>query len=281
MARQNGPITICVINLKGGVGKSTIAALLSRHAFFKQLDVLAVDLDPQANLSQALLGTRYNRFLSERRASIVEIFNGYQPPNTTTSTPQSLSPDTGVETIGRGGNYSLDLIPSRFDFSDQLTHALRPDPRVLARYIASRFIKKDLIFIDCAPTESLLTHAAYHASGKVLVPVKPEFFATVGFPLLNQSLINFRNNNYGHIIDVAGIVINNAFYDGGNNGGPEKTASLRDIREEAAKNSWKIFSNEIPFSRGFPKLMRGDYSYSGNADMFHRFADEFFREIGV
>src|SRR4051812_48926307 len=44
----------------------------------------------------------------------------------------------------------------------------------------------------------------------------------------------------------------------GNRGGPEKRRSMEDIREEARKNSWHIFGNEIPFSRGFPKIMRGD-----------------------
>jgi len=52
---------------------------------------------------------------------------------------------------------------------------------------------KDLILIDCAPTESILTLAAYHSSGFVLVPVRPEYFATIGFPLLQESLTNFRN----------------------------------------------------------------------------------------
>src|SRR5690606_12222 len=115
----------------------------------------------------------------------------------------------------------------------------------------------------CSPTESILTHAAYHASGKVLVPVKPEFFATIGFPLLQESLLKFQRANRGSSISVAGVVINNPFYDGGNNGGPEKARSLRDIRKDAKKNGWKVFKNEIPFSRGFPKMMRGDYNYLG------------------
>ena len=188
MARPNGPLTVCVINLKGGVGKSTISALLARYALSTRLrDVLAIDLDPQANLSQALMSNNYNAFLAQRRPSIVEIFNGYRPasPGRAGST---LEPNTGVELITKLGTNSLQLIPSRFDFSDNLTNSLRPDPKVLARFLAGNFQHKDLIIIDCAPTESILTHAAYHASGLVLVPVKPEFFATIGFPLLHESL---------------------------------------------------------------------------------------------
>jgi chromosome partitioning protein len=276
-------LVVCVINLKGGVGKSTISALLSRHALAtRQKDVLAVDLDPQANLSQALMHRAYNDFLSDQRPSIVEIFNGYIPPNSRAPNPTALNAAAAaVETIAQVGDRSLQLIPSRFDFSDNLTNSVRPNPRVLAQYLSEHFRHKDLIIIDCAPTESVLTHAAYHASGLVLVPVKPEFFATIGFPLLQQSLSAFRQQNRGHRIDVAGIVINNAFYDGGNNGGPEKTRAMRDIRAEAQRNSWPIFGVEIPFSRGFPKIMRGDNNYSGNAIMFPRFARQFFDAIGL
>jgi len=32
---------------------------------------------------------------------------------------------------------------------------------------------------------------------------------------------------------------------------------------------------------GFSKLMRGDHSYSGNADYFFLFADEFFQSVGL
>lgn len=282
MARKKNPVAICVINLKGGVGKSTISALLARRAFTHQhLDVLAIDLDPQANLSQGLMHAGYSQFLRQKRPSIVEVFNGYVPPSAGQSVPNGLTPSDAVETIAEFNGRTLQLIPSRFDFSDNLLGAVRPDPRTLARFLTANFREKDIIIIDCAPTESILTTAAYHASGHVLVPVKPEYFATIGFPLLQQSLTNFRNQNRGHHISVCGVVVNNAFYDGGNNGGPEKGRALDEIRKEAAKNEWPIYEREIPHSRGFPKIMRGDLSYQGNAQMFSYFATEFFRSVGL
>lgn len=223
----------------------------------------------------------YTNFLNQKRPSIVEIFNGYSPPTSRSSTPTVLAAASAVETIAQVGAQSLQLIPSRFDFSDNLLGAVRPDPRTLARFLSANFQHKDFIIIDCAPTESVLTTAAYHASGNVLVPVKPEYFATIGFPLLQQSLNNFRSQNRGHHISVCGVVINNAFYDGGNNGGPEQARALTEIRTEALKNGWSIYNNEIPHSRGFPKIMRGDNSYSGNAEYFPGFANEFFTSVGL
>lgn len=282
MARTESPVSVCVINLKGGVGKSTIAALLARRAFTERsLDVLAIDLDPQANLSQALMHANYNVFLTKRQPSIVEVFNGYRPPTGRSASPTVLPPLDAVQTIGQATDRSLQLIPSRFDFSDNLIGAVRPDPRVLARFLVESFPDKDLILIDCAPTESILTLAAYHSSGFVLVPVKPEYFATIGFPLLQESLTNFKNQNRAHNISVCGVVINNAFYDGGNDGGPEKAQALHDIKAEAHRNGWPIYNNEIPHSRGFPKIMRGNNSYPGNATLFQNFASEFFRSVGL
>jgi chromosome partitioning protein len=282
MARADGPITVCVINLKGGVGKSTITALLARRGYASRgLDVLAIDLDPQANLSQGLMHNDYNSFLAEKRPSIVEVFSGYIPPTAKAAAARPLLPNGTFEIIATAQARSLQLIPSRFDFSDNLLGAVRPDPKTLARYLTSNFQHKDLIMIDCSPTESILTTAAYHASGKVLVPVKPEYFATIGFPLLQQSLENFRNQNRGQTIAVAGVVVNNAFYDGGNNGGPEKIRAMKEIKTESKKNGWPVYSNEIFHSRGFPKIMRGDYSYPGNAQYFFTFADEFFRSINL
>ena len=264
MTTQNPPICISVINMKGGVGKTTIAALLARYAARDlRRQVLAIDLDPQANLSQALMGAAgYRRFLDDQEPSIVEVFNGYRPPSSSSPSAGALNIADVVQT---SFPTNLRIIPSRFDFSDNLLSAIRPDTRCLARLIADHFQDVELVIIDCAPTESVFTQAAYHASRYVLVPVKPEFFATIGFPLLNDSLSDFGRNNRGHQIDVLGVVINNSTYDGGNDGGPEKTRAMREIREEAEGNGWHIFGRQLGHSRGFPKIMRGDYSHPGNA----------------
>ena len=281
MTDRKGPACISVINMKGGVGKTTIAALLGRYASrHLGLEVLAIDLDPQANLSQAFMGKSYRRFIKDKLPSIVEIFNGYRPPAPDLASPHSLDAES-VTVGGTGlGGPNLHLIPSRFDFSDNLIESIKPDPRILARLISENYQDKDIVIIDCAPTESIFTQAAYHASRYVLVPVKPEYFATIGFPLLNDSLSMFKSKNRGHLIEVTGIVINNSVYHySGNKGGPERERVLYEINRDAEKNEWRIFENQIPLSRGFPKMMRGDFSYLGDAPMFDYFAEEFFDGI--
>lgn len=280
MENGQGPVCVSVINMKGGVGKTTIAALLARSSEWPSdrpsRKVLAIDLDPQANLSQALMRGTYSRFLESKSPSIVEVFKRYQPPTADNPSPRPLNISEAVHSVST----NLDIIPSRFDFSDHLIDSIKPDPQVLARLIANDFQDKDLVLIDCAPTESVFTQAAYHASRYILVPVKPEYFATIGFPLLNDSLKKFRDENRGHLIDVIGVVINNSSYHlSGNRGGPEAQRSKKEIREEAAKNGWHVFEREIPLSRGFPKMMRGDFTHLGNAYKFRSFAREFFDRL--
>lgn len=47
MSQEKTPTVVSAINLKGGVGKTTLVALLARRASAIGLDVLAVDLDPK------------------------------------------------------------------------------------------------------------------------------------------------------------------------------------------------------------------------------------------
>ena len=270
------PVCVAVINMKGGVGKTTVATLLARRAARLKYKVLAIDLDPQANLSQALMGRRYKIYLTDKSASIVEVFKGFIPPTSASTSPGALAIDKVTIEVEE----NLLLIPSRFDFSDNLINVVTPDPTMLSGLIANGAQDRDLIVIDCAPTESIFTRAAYHASRYLLVPVRPEFFATIGFPLLNDSLEDFRKHNPTHLIDVAGVIVNNAFYDGGNDGGPEKRRAMDEIKEEAENNEWHIFANQIPFSRGFPKMMRGDFRHVGNASEYTIVCDKILRKIG-
>ncbi len=127
MTTRQGPLCISVINMKGGVGKTTIAALLSRYASdYLGINVLAIDLDPQANLSQAFMGdSRYRQFLNDRSTSIVEIFNGYQPPTSISAAAAPLDAADVTVTNTTLGGPNLELIPSRFDFSDNKSIRMR------------------------------------------------------------------------------------------------------------------------------------------------------------
>ena len=277
---ENGPTCISVINMKGGVGKTTVATLLGRHAASRRsLRTLAIDLDPQANLSQALLGSnRYRQFLDSRAPSVVEVFSGYAPPSGGNPSPSPLDVKDVVLRISA----NLDLIPSRFDFSNYLVNSIGANLQVLARLIADNFQDRDLVIIDCAPTESIFTQTAYHASRYVLVPVKPEFLATIGFPLLSRSLADFRNANPGHDISVVGVLVNDTS-DYQAYSTPEKDASLREIRQEAENNRWHVFENGLIYSRGFPKAMRSaNPNWPGNApSIFSRFANELFQRLAL
>lgn len=280
MSKKKGPVVVAVINMKGGVGKSTLSVLLARYgAINKGLKVLAIDLDPQANLSHGLMHRRYDDFFSNQDPSIVEVFAGYRPPSDSKPAPDAIGGKDAV--VNLRPDERLQLIPSRFDFADNLIASLRPDPRVLARYLSQFHSDRDIVLIDCAPTESVLTHAAYHASRYVLVPVKPEYFATIGFPLLHKSMKDFKSKNRGQKIEVCGVVVNHPFQDGSNDGGPERLKAMREIRAEAKKNGWPLFGNEIPYSRGFPKMMRGDFSYPGNSVRYRKFAEEFYGKLGL
>lgn len=229
------------------------------------------------------MGDRYKRFLIDKRPSIVEVFGGHRPPSNKKAGPGRLNLEDVVVGGTRPSGAKLDLIPSRFDFSDNLLGATHhAGEGILADVIATDFQEKDIIIIDCAPTESILTRIAYQASRYVLAPVRPEFFATIGFPLLRDSLADFKRHNRGHRIDVTGVVINNSSYHyGGNEGGPERRRSMEEIEKEASANGWRIFETQLPFSRGFPKMMRGDFRSPGDALQYRYFAEEFFARLGI
>ncbi len=283
---SNTPTVVSVINLKGGVGKTTVTALLARYAAQEWgLDVLAVDLDTQANLSQALMtADDYTRFMDEKQPSIVELFAGYAPPAQNKPSPSRLESADIIKLVSAGGwlESKLEVIPSRFDFSDNLVNSTRVEPEVLAKFIAQHMQHKDLILIDCAPTESILTIASYHASRYVLIPVKTEFFSTIGFPLMKQSLESFRKDNLGHTIEVCGVLVHRT-KTSGSGSSKDGRDSLMDIRKKAKDYGWHIFCNRMDHSDSYPRWANDPHAgYLGNAAReWPKIAEEILAKIGL
>ncbi|MBK1618480.1 hypothetical protein CKO42_08520 [Lamprobacter modestohalophilus] len=143
----------------------------------------------------------------------------------------------------------------------------------------------DLIIIDCAPTESILTEAAYFSSRYVLVPVKPEFMATIGLPLLARSVDEFNLENDDHSLDICGIVFNHS---SAYSEGPEGQQSIEEVEEEARRRGWHIFETHVRYSASYPKSAREGAPLSSTSYVrwsvtteLERFCGEFFDCIGL
>ena len=189
-----------------------------------------------------------------------------------------------VKKAGYWKDSTLDLIPSRLELSRTLKNPTGKERR-LAKALAQVRKQYDLVIIDCAPTESVLTDAAYFASRLIVVPIKPEFMATVGLPLLARSLQEFRLENEDHEIEIAGLVFNHS---SSYSAGPEGQQSIRDVSKVAAENGWHICENQVRYSASYAKsarertpLSRTSYTRTGVVEGFRRLADEVFNLIGV
>lgn len=279
-------ISVSLINMKGGVGKTTLAAQIAHAADRKNLRILAIDLDPQANLSQAILGPQaYVQHLHDRKPTVANIFEQYLPPTISAPSPQKIEiQDVIIKKAGYWSDTTLDLIPSRLELSNTLKNPTGKE-RKLAKALSKVSADYDLILIDCAPTESILTDAAYHASRYVAVPVKPEFLATIGLPLLANSIIEFKAENSDHALDICGIVFNHS---SSYSDGPETAASITEVKSEAKKNGWHLYETHVTYSRSYAKAAResspiGSTSYVRRnvPRQFATFTAEFFKSIGI
>jgi len=245
---------ISFINMKGGVGKTTLAAQLAHAADTADYKILAVDLDPQSNLSQVLMGPkRYREHLNAQEPTVVQVFDDYVPTRIEAGAPQRLDINKVIlRKVGYWNNSSLDLIPSRLELSRTLKNPTGKERR-LAKALSQIQDQYDLIIIDCAPTESILTDAAYFASRYVIVPIKPEFMATIGLPLLARSIKEFQLENEDHEISIAGLVFNHSST---YSSGPEGQRSIREVVEFAKKHGWCVCNNQVKYSASVAKSAR-------------------------
>ncbi|MDO8612369.1 MAG: ParA family protein [Dehalococcoidia bacterium] len=275
---------VSLINMKGGVGKSTLAVNLAWHFYwFNDLRVLVVDLDPQFNASQYLLGVmRYQRVLEDNVPTVWDIFEQFtRTPSG--GQPKPLDPKSVAYNVTEHpGDGRIDLIPSRLELAYSLLNPGQKE-ELLAKLIARIEHDYDLIIFDCPPTESLLTTAAYLASDFILVPVKPEYLSSIGLPLLVRSMRDFKRRHGRRKLKLAGVVFNAT-----SEYAPEEIKSKREVREIAQKNKWYVFGNEVTYSRSYPKGAREgrpifgtSYSRTSTAQQFAAFAKELAPRIGV
>ena len=179
---------ISVVNMKGGVGKTTVAVNLAAYlARDHGKKILLVDLDPQSNASLSLMPEKAWSAWADTNGTMADVFGvgaKRKPDTDHARLEHCIVHDVVPEIPG------LDLLPShlRLTFLD-LDLAARPGrERILTRKLTKVLDAYDLILCDCPPNLQTATQNALYASDYYLVPMQPDFLSSVGLSLLLDRL---------------------------------------------------------------------------------------------
>ncbi len=201
---------IAILNLKGGVGKTTVTANLGAALDGLGYRVLLLDLDLQGSLTSLFLSPDQQQALHDSQQLIGDFLAcafDAESPNLLEYT-QPILP---------GGKSSL--VPT----TDQLAYAemnltirwrLRDgnrDPRFLLRrelHLKRITTRYDIVLLDCPPLINVTCVNALAASDYVLVPIMPSRQATVRVPVLLNRLKDIRENGLNTDLNILGILAN-------------------------------------------------------------------------
>jgi chromosome partitioning protein len=192
-------IVTTVMNMKGGVGKTTVAihlaaAFARRRINEKWRKVLLIDYDPQFNASQTFLPPSVYFDLEKQRKTVLSILiddESKQDPFKL-QVPGNEAPPKLEEVIHRffsgAQNNCLDIVPSTLDLMyvalGQSEKKTKPMEERFDKFIAQCRAEYEMVFIDCHPAGSLFTKTALTNSDQVIIPVIDQNYAFRGISLM-------------------------------------------------------------------------------------------------
>jgi len=162
--------TRVVFNQKGGVGKSSIAVNLAAISAHQGLKTLLIDLDPQANSSQYVLGDDAT-YSADKPALEPNIENYFEEVLGTTQNKSLLGSAIGSILKGRAAG------------------------------------KYDRVYIDTPPAFNFFTLSALIAANKVLIPFDCDVFSKRALQTLIENVLETQDDHNDHL-EIEGIVVN-------------------------------------------------------------------------
>jgi chromosome partitioning protein len=174
---------IVIANQKGGVGKTTTAHALVTGLTYKRYKTLAVDTDPQGNLT-------YTMNADEDAAGVYELLKG------------NISALEAVQRTEQGDIISGSLMLSGADmeFSETGREYLLSEA---LEHIRTAY---DFIIIDSPPTLGILTINALTAAHDLIIPMGADAYSIQGLSQLNATIGKVKKR-CNPALNIAGLLI--------------------------------------------------------------------------
>ena len=252
---------VSISNIKGGVGKTTTAAVLAAGLAEKGYRVLLIDSDPQTNLTMC--------FLQEQTDELSSLYDIY-------------GDGESIEDVKVPVRDNLDLIIGDFELCNadiQFTKAGRL--KMLKKAIKSIDGEYDFVIIDTPPNLGVLSLNAFIASDYMVVPMSVDSFSLKGVRLLKETLDDVADETEKEL-PVAGILLTK--YNSRTNVSKLLEKSLNSA---AGLLGTKVFGNRIRQAVVVQEsqIAKEDlFSYSPDAKVaedYKGFIDEFLERTGA
>lgn len=278
---------ISVINLKGGVGKTTttvgLAQILSVE-FNKK--ILVVDLDAQTNATTMLIGEEKWMEVNKQKQTIAQLFYEGVYPRSEKIFDINRAILKGVSNIDEVK--LVDMLPSSLDLIDIQEEVIKA-PRGIFSVIrpvdlldkSLRKIKQkyDYILIDCPPNLGVITRNGLKVSDVYIIPTVPDVLSTYGIPQI-ISRVNKFSKELEKEIKPLGIVITKYR--------EQSALHKRTVKELRKERDCRVFETIFKENDNIANAaeyinkstMRQKWGYKGQVDNFKLLEEEIMRAMG-